>query len=141
VERRRGRRGGKIPERTSGHSVGWGQLVYRTGYRRPSLCLEPIRWDDRTPCSWTQTRTCLVPISVPRPIKPRVECLLTPLQSHKIMSPHPPQEFESKSSDAVRRRLSSVSSRAKPNISGFSSLNVCPPHSFVSFFHITECIS
>ncbi|KAH9063830.1 trehalose synthase [Lactarius deliciosus] len=38
------------------------------------------------------------------------------------MAPSAPQQFVSKSSDAVRRRLSSVSSATRPNITAFSSL-------------------
>ncbi|KAH9001539.1 trehalose synthase [Lactarius akahatsu] len=38
------------------------------------------------------------------------------------MAPSAPQQFVSKSSDAVRRRLSSISSATRPNITAFSSL-------------------
>ncbi|KAI9446727.1 trehalose synthase [Lactarius indigo] len=38
------------------------------------------------------------------------------------MAPSAPQQFVSKSSDAVRRRLSSISSATRPNIPAFSSL-------------------
>ena len=40
------------------------------------------------------------------------------------MAPPGPQQFVSKTSDAIRRRLSSVSGTAKPNITAFSSLQV-----------------
>ena len=36
----------------------------------------------------------------------------------------PPHQFQSKPSDAVRRRLSSVVSSKRPNVTGYSSLTV-----------------
>ncbi|KAH9052565.1 trehalose synthase [Lactarius vividus] len=38
------------------------------------------------------------------------------------MAPSAPQQFVSKSSDAIRRRLSSISSATRPNVTAFSSL-------------------
>ena len=38
----------------------------------------------------------------------------------------PPHQFQSKPSDAIRRRLSSVATAKRPNITGYTSLTVRP---------------
>jgi hypothetical protein len=114
--------------------------VYHTGYRRPNLCLEPILWDVRTHCRWSPVRTCSVhwaPRSQPSAPAPYDD---KAVYAYSPMSTPEPQEFVSKPSNAVRRRLSSVSSHAKPNVSAFSSLTVCPPYSFIALSHTTECL-